>query len=61
MGFLVLYNICPMQLEDKFSKKAIQMFSESAGITSSPGAQTQAQDEPETVSLLTNLNEQGHL
>mmetsp|Transcript_24638 Transcript_24638/g.67143 ORF Transcript_24638/g.67143 Transcript_24638/m.67143 type:complete len:243 (-) Transcript_24638:467-1195(-) len=37
-----------LQLEDKFSKKAIQMFSETAGVNNSPGTQTQGHDEPET-------------
>ncbi len=40
----------PPQLEDKFGKKAIQMFSQSAGILdSSVGPISPKRDEPETV------------
>jgi hypothetical protein len=36
-------------LEDKFSKKAIQMFSESAGVADGAGTQASKHEEPETV------------
>lgn len=43
-------------MEDKFSKKAIQMFSETAGIADSPGAHTDKHgDEEETVSVMEGL------
>lgn len=42
-----------MQLEDKFAKKSIQMFSESAGILDGAGVlASPRRDEPETVSVI---------